>query len=283
MLDLYARAVVGALPVIGGASDGTLPDLAPSAEGIEADRDRLAAYDRVCGFRLRDELPSTYLHVLAFPLALRLIVDRAFPFPALGLVHLRNRIVQLRPVRLGEALDLDVHAERLAEHPKGRTVDVVGRAHVDGELVWEDVSTYLAKGRGNSAAAADDDGPEVPDDLPERARWDVPGDIGRRYAGVSGDRNPIHLHPLTAKAFGLRAPIAHGMWVKARCLAALEDVLPGAYTVDVRFRAPLFVPRTVVFAGGEGGFAVRSRDGKPHLEGIVSERLRRAGRRRSGP
>jgi acyl dehydratase len=208
--------------------------------------------------------------VLAFPLALRLLVDRAFPFPALGLVHVRNRIVQHRPVRLGETLDLAVHAERLAEHPKGQTVDVVGRARVGDELVWEDVSTYLAKGRGNAAAAADDDGPEVPADLPERARWEVPGDIGRRYAAVSGDRNPIHLHPLTAKAFGLKGPIAHGMWVKARCLAALEDVLPAAYTVDVRFKAPLFVPSKVVFAGGEGGFAVRSCNGKPHLEGVIA-------------
>jgi acyl dehydratase len=270
MLELYARALVGSLPIVGGGGNGTLPQLAPSAEGVQADRDQLAAYDRVCGFRLRDALPSTYVHVLAFPLALRLLVDRAFPFPALGLVHVSNRIVQHRPVRLGEALHLDVRAERLAEHPRGRTVDVVGRAHVDDELVWEDVSTYLAKGRGSPAAAADDHGPEVPGDLPERARWDVPGDIGRRYAAVSGDRNPIHLHPLSAKAFGLKAPIAHGMWVKARCLAALEDVLPDAYTVDVRFKAPLFVPGKVVFAGGEGGFAVRSRSGKPHLEGLVS-------------
>jgi acyl dehydratase len=270
MLDLYARAVAGALPLIRRGGDGTLPDLVPTADGAEADRAHLAAYDRVCGFRLRDELPSTYLHVLAFPLALRLLVDRAFPFPALGLVHVRNRIVQHRPVRLGEALDLAVRAQRLAEHPRGQTVDVVGRAHVGDELVWEDVSTYLAKGRANAAAAPDDDGPEVPDDLPQRSRWDVPGDIGRRYAAVSGDRNPIHLHPLSAKAFGLKAPIAHGMWVKARCLAALEDVLPEAYTVDVRFRAPLFVPATVVLAGGEGGFAVRSRSSRPHLEGIVS-------------
>jgi hypothetical protein len=49
MLDLYARAVVGALPVIGGGSDGTLPDLAPSAQGVEADPAQLAAYNRVCG------------------------------------------------------------------------------------------------------------------------------------------------------------------------------------------------------------------------------------------
>jgi hypothetical protein len=266
MLDLYARAVVGALPLIGGGGNGNLPELT-MVEDVVADRSHLAAYNRVCGFRLRDELPSTYLHVLAFPQALRLLVDRAFPFRALGLVHLRNRIVQHRPMLLGEPFDITVEAENLAPHPKGRTVDVIGRAWSDGDLVWEDVSTYLARGRGDATAATHED---TPQDLPERARWSVPADIGRRYAAVSGDRNPIHLHALTAKAFGLKAPIAHGMWVKARALAALEDVLPEAYTVDVRFKAPLFLPATVVFAGGEDGFAVRSRAGKPHLEGSIS-------------
>ncbi len=270
MLDLYARALLGSLPVVGGRTGATLPELAPSADGVRADPSRLAAYDRVCGFRLRDRLPATYLHVLAFPLALRLLVDRAFPLPALGLVHVRNRILHHRPVTLAETVDLTVHAERLADHPRGRTVDVVGRALVGGELVWEDVSTYLAKGRSGDQAAAGDDGPVVPGELPERARWPVPGDVGRRYAAVSGDRNPIHLHPLTAKAFGLRGPIAHGMWVKARCLATLEDALPDAFTADVRFKAPLFVPSTVVFAGDEAGFAVRARDGQPHLEGVVA-------------
>ena len=39
-------------------------------------------------------------------------------------------------------------------------------------------------------------------DAPPRAtaQWKVPGDIGRRYADVSGDRNPIHLHPRQRQA-----------------------------------------------------------------------------------
>ncbi|MCW3009491.1 MAG: MaoC domain protein dehydratase [Solirubrobacterales bacterium] len=272
MLTLYARAGLQALPVFGGGGDG-LPERSPSREGVGADPAAVAAYDRVCGFGLRDTLPSTYLHVLAFPLALALLVDRSFPFSALGLVHVRNRIVQHRPVGLGERVDLVVRAQRLAEHARGRTVDLAGEARIGGELVWEDVSTYLhheGKPRTGGERRPDTDREDTPE-LPERARWELPGDLGRRYAAVSGDRNPIHLHPLSAKAFGLRSPIAHGMWVKARCLAALADALPPAYAVDVRFRAPLFLPARVAFASSpEGGFAVRSAcDGKPHLEGEV--------------
>jgi acyl dehydratase len=103
----------------------------------------------------------------------------------------------------------------------------------------------------------------------------VPGDIGRRYGAVSGDRNPIHLAGLSAKLFGFKSAIAHGMWVKARTLATLEGRLPDALTVDVRFKTPVFVPTTIAIgtqrtdAGWE--LDVRgARNGKPHLAGTIS-------------
>ncbi len=271
MLGLYARAVARSLPVVGGGTRDDLPELAPERTGVWADPEHLAAYDRVCGFRLRDELPATYVHVLAFDLALRLMTDRAFPFGALGLVHVANRIVQHRPLLLGEPLDLRVRAENLARHSRGRTVEVVGEARSGGEVVWEDVSTYLHReGSADGGRPREREG-DRGEPLPARARWDVAGDAGRRYAAVSGDRNPIHLHPLGAKAFGLPGPIAHGMWVNARCLAALEDTLPAAYAVDVRFKAPLPLPSRVVFAARDDRFEVRAgRDGRPHLEGTIS-------------
>ena len=55
---------------------------------------------------------------------------------------------------------------------------------------------------------------------------DVPGDIGRRYAGVSGDPNPIHMYAVTARLFGFKSAIAHGMWSYARVLAALGAQRP---------------------------------------------------------
>jgi hypothetical protein len=47
-------------------------------------------------------------------------------------------------------------------------------------------------------------------------RWKAPADIGRRYARVSGDYNPIHLSALTAKLFRLPQAIAHGLWNRAQ-------------------------------------------------------------------
>jgi acyl dehydratase len=278
MRVLYPKAAVGMglsvvrkLPGLGGG-ERALPDEELTLTGIEIDRDHLAAYDKVCEFRLRDELPATYPHMLAFPLAMKLMTDSSFPFAVVGLVHIENRIEQLRPIRAEDRLDLRVRAANLAEHDRGTQFELHAEAEVDGDVRWRSVSTYLHREGGGSSGGkkrADEQHTEP------SAVWNLPGDIGRRYAGVSGDRNPIHLHPISARLFGMPRPIAHGMWLKARCLAALESVLPPGYTVDVRFKLPVYIPGRVAFSSWpeDGARRFTLRDGKnekPHLDGIAT-------------
>jgi acyl dehydratase len=218
---------------------------------------------------------ATYVHVLAFPLSVALMADRRFPFPLPGLVHVANRIEVRRPIGADERLDLTVRTEALRPHRKGRQFDVRAEAAVDGHLVWTGTSTYLRRGGGGSDAASSVEPPLAPPaEDADAARWRVPADIGRRYAAVSGDRNPIHLSPLTARMFGFSRPIAHGMWTAARCEAALEGRLPEAATHTVAFGKPLPLPRTVGFSAAQHddgwSFAVRDqRSGAPHLMGAV--------------
>jgi acyl dehydratase len=268
MLGLYAKAAMPMVPLLGGArKGGEVPDLQLSLRGVEIDREHLARYARVCGFGLRDELPPTYPHVLAFPLHMALMTDDAFPFPVLGLVHLTNRITQHRAVRSADQLDLLVRAAEGDPHPKGRKVVLTTEARVGDELVWEEASGILRRGGGSGAKEPRDTPPEL---TPE-ALWRVPGDIGRRYADVSGDRNPIHMSDITAKLFGFKRAIAHGMWTKARALAQLEGRLPASFTVDVRFEKPLFIPAKVTFASDDGRFVVRDeKAGAVHLTGELS-------------
>lgn len=265
---LYGRIAAGAVTEPLRRRPAELPATQLWRERVEIDRARLAAYDRACGYVLSDRLPPTFPHVLAFPLALELMASGDFPFGVLGLVHVRNAIEQLRPLDADEPLDLLVWAERLADHPRGRTVDVVAEASIAGEPVWRDRSTYLHRERGGSK---DRDRKEPPD--PD-AVWDVPGGTGRRYAAVSGDRNPIHMHRLPARLLGQPGAIAHGMWTKARCLAALQGHVPDAYAVDVAFKLPVVLPARVAFASwheaGERRFVLHdARSGKPHLDGAL--------------
>ena len=95
---------------------------------------------------------------------------------------------------------------------------------------------------------------------------------------MSGDRNPIHLHALGARALGFPRAIIHGMWTKARCLAALQESAGAPPTaplsVEVRFRRPITLPSSVGFeSAGEGDtvrFGVRDTSGATeHLDGRV--------------
>lgn len=267
---LYAKAAVTAW-----GRGGALPGDRVARTGVEVDRAHLAAYARVCRLPFGDVLPATYPHMLTFPLQMVLMSDRAFPLALPGLVHVRNRIEQLEPVAASAPLDLEVWAERFATHRSGATVDLCAAVSAGGREVWRSRSTYLARG-ASAPAGADAADVDVHVGALDRAvaTWRVPDDAGRRYAKVSGDVNPIHLSGLTAKAFGFKRAIAHGMWVKARALGAVANRLPEAFTYDVQFKKPLFLPSTVSLstaqAGGGWDLAVRNqKSGSDHLLGTI--------------
>lgn len=232
---------------------------------VRADLGRLAAYERVCGFATGDDgLPVTYPHVLGFPLAMRLMSEREFPLPLLGLVHTSVEITRYAAMPADAAYELSVHVAGLTPHRRGTEAAVVTEVRNGESLVWRSRSGYLARHRSaRSTEAARKE--RVP--LPTAAEWRIAADVGRRYGAASGDRNPIHLHPLTARLFGFPRAVAHGMWTAARCLAA--HGVPERARVAAEFRAPVLLPGTVAYAAdGSGRFELRGPE-RVHVEGRV--------------
>ncbi|MEV6838106.1 MaoC/PaaZ C-terminal domain-containing protein [Streptomyces sp. NPDC051133] len=250
------------------APDADFPRTRLVLPGLRVDLARLAAYERVCGFPGEAGLPVTYPHVLGFPLAMRLMSGRDFPLPLLGLVHTSIEIVRRTGLPATREYELSVHIGGLAAHRRGTEATVVTELRAGDAPVWQSRSTYLARHRVEGARAAQAARVPEGDPLPVVDEWRLAGDVGRRYGAASGDRNPIHLHPLTARLFGFPRAIAHGMWTVARCLAAHGT---GACTgVRAEFRAPVFLPGTVTYgADGSGGFELRGADGRVHLSGVV--------------
>ncbi len=273
-VSLYSRAVLGSLA---GKSGKALPDLELVMRDVKIDRNNLAAYNRVCGFSQRDTLPLTYGFVLGFPLHMSLMTDPAFPFAAMGMVHIQNRITQHRPVSASEILTVIVKPANLRPHDKGLQFDIMTTLLSGSGVVWECASTMLRRQAGGAESGkSSSPKPEAPKPATAHVQWSIPGDIGRRYGAISGDRNPIHLYDFTAKLFGFPRAIAHGMWSKARCLAALEGRLPDACTVDVQFKLPVLLPARVAFnsdpqPNGQLTFTLQDlKNGKPHLAGSVT-------------
>ncbi len=231
-----------------GGSRGTdaLPSVAYEARGATADIDGLAAYQRVVGEPGSDALPAGYVHVLAFPLAMALMVRPDFPLPVLGMVHIANRVTQHRPVLLGEPLDLRAEARDPRRHRRGTQLELAVSARAGDELVWEGVSTYLAPGRHLAG---------LPDAAPRGRRahaagavtalWRLSPQVAADYAEVSGDRNPIHTSRVGARLLGFPRRIAHGMYTAARALAEVGPRRGAAFTWRVDFAKPVLLPSTV--------------------------------------
>ncbi|MFD7922911.1 MaoC/PaaZ C-terminal domain-containing protein [Streptomyces sp. NPDC059740] len=268
--------------------EAPLPQRRLTVPGVRPEPAKVAAYARVCGFSAGGPgdaegppvLPLTYPHILGFPLAARLMGDRAFPLPMLGLVHTGIEIDQREALPVGGAFELTVYAEELRAHRRGTEVVMVTEARRGERLLWTDRSTYLARHRTpapgeHPAPAFEREAPAPGGELPERARWRLPANLGRAHARVSGDYNPIHLHPLTARPLGFPRAIAHGMWTVARCAAAAVPADSGAVRLSAAFRAPVLLPGTVVYAADGGRFTVTGppRDAaeppRVHLTGSV--------------
>jgi len=255
MLYLNAAATAARRRLSGVRAGVDLPNVRHSLRGLRADVDKLTAFQHLIGETAGDVLPAGFIHALAFPVAMSVLSRDDFPLPLLGMIHLRNRVEQYRAVHFSESLEVAAWVENLRGHRAGTLVDLVAEVlDAEGKLAWKGVSSYLAKGfflPGVDQQSAGENGlqgsgKETPFNPPDpTALWTLGVDTGRNYAGVSGDFNPIHLSVLSAKALGLKRSIAHGMYLASRALAEVGPARGEAFTWEISFEAPVFLPARV--------------------------------------
>lgn len=252
-----------------------VPQLQVRVSAVQVKPSRLAAYREICGFAESEELPITFPQVLAAPLHMWLMLRPEFPIPLIGLVHLRNRFEVLGALPADAAYDVSCSIVEGRRTHQGYEVDVATEfANHEGQTVYRSLMTVLHRIKSESS-------PQRPKpaataaSLSEYRSFDVPADIGRRYAPIGGDFNPIHLTALSAKALGFPRAIAHGMWSLATAAALIESARGRASrTLSVQFRQPLLLPGKVALrfrAGAQGAeFALLSRTSdKLHFTGVL--------------
>lgn len=259
-----------------------VPSIEARIGQLKAKHEHLEAYRRVCGFSSNGRLPLTYPHVLTMPLHVAMLTSDAFPVRLMGLVHVRNDIESRRPIADDEALDVHCQLAGHRETDRGQEFDLVTTVTIGGDRAWSETSTFLARRRApRNPDAPKSAGKPMSDDSPvavSTSSWHADADIGRRYAAVSGDFNPIHLADVTAKLFGFDRAIAHGMWSLARTAAELEPrVVADALKLTAGFKLPILLPAWVNLQSWESraglGFSLKDAQGeKPHVSGSF-ERL----------
>ena len=231
-------------------SETSLPRNKFHYDGFELHQSAYNLYHQVVNWEVETGiLHPCYLHSLAFPLHIKLLLLPDFPFPLLGLVHVDNQIKQLRPIKHGETLAATSYFGALELHSKGWLFSIIVEFYSGSELVWKSVSTNLFRFKHGHAVDPIGKHSSANWNNPINTTWQLTASLGRQYAKVSGDFNPIHLSKWTAKLFGFKQPIIHGMWTKSYCISGLQKTNPKlfsqAFEFNTTFKKPLYLPNLV--------------------------------------
>ncbi|MEM9599215.1 MAG: MaoC/PaaZ C-terminal domain-containing protein [Acidobacteriota bacterium] len=264
---LLASALLHRGRRVEGSAD--LPNLALRIRRVVLERQAVERYRRHFGFD-DGELPLTFAYLPAQRAQIQLMADRRFPLPLLGLIHRSNRFRLDGRIEPGDAGSMEVSTGGAGSMAKGLEFDVVSRfVAANGQV--EIVSRYLHRLPSPPGAPAPQTEPVAPPGPPQ-GLLNFAADAGRRYAGLSGDWNPIHL-PTFHRLLGFPRPIAHGMDTAARVLAAHGGA---ATALDVAFHKPIRLPATVEHTAarrddGTVDIAVQSQGGEHlHLTGTLT-------------
>lgn len=226
------------------------------------------------------------------------IIDTAFPLCAVGLIHIRNSIIQYQEINEGEKLELTCSVGGHKETEQGLEVHIFAEARsLNGKVVWSCISTMLSRNKHTRDNQGNRKRPIAENSTPEK--WEhqklvnVPANIGVAYAQLSGsfspyleviskgDWNPHHLWPVTAKLMGYPRPMVHGMWSLACCMREAYSELSGKFPsypiqIDASWKRPIYFPNQIQFstrveADSSISFALHDKEGKvPHLIGCIA-------------
>ncbi len=194
----------------------------------------------------QNSAPSVTVHITAFALSTAMMAERRFPLPLMGLVHVQHKVWHMSDVPIDQPVRISTWAQNIMPHHAGTTVEIWVQIHDTrtDKLLWQSMAIYLSKAVVIPGAQKPDRPAREPFLPPMMTgQWDLPRDIGRRYGAISGDRNPIHLSNLTAKALGMPGAIAHGMYAAGKMLAGRETLAP--YTWAIEFASPMRLPSKV--------------------------------------
>lgn len=275
MLALYVKALTHR-PQRSIIKQGHLSAI-PSLPEIECERivsirpAHCDAYNKLTQWspKLAALIHPNYAQTLTLPMQLNMMVNKGFPFSPMGLVHLANQITVHSLPEQSDSLQLLTRFGRVYIHPKGWLFEVFTFASSTQfkqglRPQIKATSYYLARVKhasgidtnaahrapqwivGSASAEASKTPPKK-----ESNTLDFSASIGRQYAKVSGDYNPIHLHQVSAKLFGFKKAIAHGMYSKALAISNIaqhEEFYTDRFEINTIFKQAIGLPSQAILS-----------------------------------
>jgi len=205
---------------------------------VHINESNLIRYEKLCGFRQKLTLPISYPHLLVSRQHHQIFSQTDFPFPLVGLLHVKNIIEQYRPIFRSEVLDLESQVVNLEQITKGYRFELISKVFSENELIWKSSSTFEHRG-GKSYPFTHPSETKIQfAELPlnEVREWQLTQERARHYAQISKDFNPVHFSTSNTH------PTAHEMYLTARILAEVFDDIPSASHVAASFLKPVYLP-----------------------------------------
>ncbi len=186
---------------------------------------------------------------LIFPVSLvrellaRFLEDPEFNGDLSRMVHGEQVFVFHRPIRAWDLVSPRARVLGIEDKASGQILAIAQRLYSEGELLVEMESRLFFRAEKKEERA-----PVAPAPPPARGPVTstasvVPAaDLPKRYAEVSGDRNPIHLDEALAKSVGFKGVILHGLSTLALAARSLPKDLE---RLEVRFAKPVYPGETL--------------------------------------
>jgi NAD(P)-dependent dehydrogenase (short-subunit alcohol dehydrogenase family)/putative sterol carrier protein/acyl dehydratase len=194
----------------------------------------------------KDDPKELAIHPL-FPVTLmknlveRILLEDDLNMDVLRMVHGGHEIKYFRPLKAWDLVYTTAEITEINRVSSGEIMNAKIYGKDRGLDVFEMTGTFFVRGKSKKK----DKGDKKPDPEPTgkkifEVKMKVDPDQSKRYAKASGDDNPIHLDPETAKAAGLPDIILHGLCSMAFCSqAVVENIAGGDPTkleqISVRF------------------------------------------------
>ncbi len=264
-------------PSVDSIKDFSFSKFSSSFNNIKLDPKKIDHFKKTCGYpQNTDNVPMLYLQSLFIGQFGKYVTSEHFPLFPLGLIHTKQKIFQTRSIKPNEILNTKLSLDNIINNEKGLEFTFLLEITIENELIWKGITTTLAKSK---KYIKKNKHTQAPENMTSISVIDAPKYIGREYAKVSGDYNPHHLSVFSAKLFGFKRAIAHGMWSLARSVAEIEKRFPDneLVSIDISFKRPLFLPGTIALATKKSNntIAFELRDyvtNIPHLAGDVQTR-----------
>lgn len=212
------------------------------------------------------QLPPSFLFNIGYRHLGQLLAQAKFPSKLMGLIHLSSHYNCLDTVDWRQEFDIELAIKHCQKTDKGLMylVDITLIQAGKNCLVC---SNHILDKDRNYRGKPLSQTEHLQREALSSAK--LTGKVARDYAKLSGDFNPIHISALSAKIFGMKKAVMHGMYNLHWSLSQLPEINQAKH-ISAQFNRPCYLPKTVdligLGAGKYGVFSNKQQDRHLYLE-----------------